>query len=214
MNALDAGPVVALVTLGAVHGVNPAMGWLFAVALGLQERKGRAVWRALAPLALGHALAVAAVVAVGVAVGQVVPPTVLRFGTAGVLLLFGIHRLLRGHRHARFGGMRVGARDLTIWSFLMATAHGAGLMVLPFVMPDAAPAGHGAHAAHASVFAGEAAAVAAAAVHAASYLVVTGVIAVVVYERVGLRMLRTAWINLDVLWAVALVATALVTPFL
>ena len=214
MNALDAGPVVALVTLGAVHGVNPAMGWLFAVALGLQERKGRAVWRALAPLALGHALAVAAVVAVGMAVGQVVPPTVLRNGTAGVLLLFGIHRLLRGHRHPRFGGMRVGARDLTIWSFLMATAHGAGLMVLPFVMPDAAPAGHGAHAAHASMFAGESAAIAAAAVHAASYLLVTGVIAVVVYERVGLRMLRTAWINLDVLWAVALIATALVTPFL
>jgi hypothetical protein len=214
MNALDTGPVIALVTLGAVHGVNPAMGWLFAVALGLQERKGRAVWRALAPLALGHALAVAAVVAVGVAVGHVVPPTVLRNGTAGVLLLFGIQRLLRGHRHPRLGGMRVGARDLAIWSFLMATAHGAGLMVLPFVMPESTPTGHGAHAAHASMFAGEAVAIAAAAVHAASYLLVTGTIAVVVYERVGLRMLRTAWINLDVLWAVALIATALVTPFI
>jgi hypothetical protein len=214
MNALDAGPVIALVTLGAVHGVNPAMGWLFAVALGLQERRARAVWRALPPLALGHALSVALVVALGAAVGRVLPPELLRYGTAAALLVFGVRRLMRGHRHPRFGGMRVGARDLTVWSFLMATAHGAGLMVLPFVMPDAATHGHGTHVAHAGVFAGETTALAAAAVHAASYLLVTCVLAVVVYERVGLRMLRTAWINLDVLWAVALIATAVVTPFL
>jgi hypothetical protein len=214
MSVLDAGPVVALVTLGAVHGVNPAMGWLFAVALGLQEGRARAVWRALPPLALGHALAVAVVVALGAAVGRVLPPELLRYATAVVLLVFGIHRLLRGHRHPRFGGMRVGTRDLAVWSFLMATAHGAGLMVLPFVLEDAAPAGHAAHMAHATVFTGEAAALAAAAVHAASYLVVTGVLAVIVYERLGLRMLRTAWINLDVLWALALIATAVVTPFI
>jgi uncharacterized membrane protein len=213
MSGLDAGPLVALVTLGAVHGINPAMGWLFAAALGLQERRARAVWRALPPLALGHALAVAVVVAVGAAAGRVVPLELLRYGTASVLLVFGIRRLRRGHRHPRFGGMRVGGRDLAVWSFLMASAHGAGLMVLPFIMQDPAPAAHGAHAAHATVFAGEAAALAAAAVHAASYLVVTCVIALVVYERAGLRLLRTAWINLDVLWAVALIATALVTPF-
>ncbi|MBR9989033.1 MAG: hypothetical protein KFH98_04710 [Gemmatimonadetes bacterium] len=218
MSALEAGPVIALVTLGAVHGINPAMGWLFAVALGLQERRARAVWRALPPLALGHALAVAVVVLLGLAVGHVVPHNVLRYGTAAVLLVFGVHRLLRGHRHPRFGGMRVGSRDLTVWSFLMASAHGAGLMVLPFVMPAAATAGaaagHEAHMAHAGVMAGEITGLAAAGVHTASYLMVTGILAVVVYERVGLRMLRTAWINLDVLWAIALIATALVTPFI
>ena len=213
MSALDAGPVVALVTLGAVHGVNPAMGWLFAVALGLQERRARAVWRALPPLAVGHALSVAVVVVIGAAAGRVLPPDLLRWATAAVLLTFGIRRLFRRHGHPRFGGMRVGPRDLAVWSFLMATAHGAGLMVLPFVMPDAA-GGHSAHMAHAAAFGGEASAITAAAIHAASYLLVTGVLAVVVYERVGLRMLRTAWINLDVLWALALIATALVTPFL
>jgi hypothetical protein len=214
MSGIEAGPVIALLTLGAVHGVNPAMGWLFAVALGLQERRARAVWRALPPLALGHALAVAVVVALGVAAGRVVPPDVLRYGTAAVLLVFGVRRLLRGHRHPRFGGMRVGPRDLATWSFLMATAHGAGLMVLPFVMPDAAMSGHEGHAAHAGILAGEAAGLAASGLHALSYLVVTGLLAVIVYERVGLRMLRTAWINLDVLWAGALIITALVTPFL
>jgi hypothetical protein len=219
MNALDGGPIVALVALGAVHGINPAMGWLFAVALGLQERRARAVWRALPPLALGHAVAVAVVVLIGLAVGHVVPPAVMRYGTAAVLLVFGLHRLLRGHRHPRFGGMRVGSRDLAIWSFLMASAHGAGLMVLPFVMSDAAAVasgGHGAHMdhmAHAAGMSGELTGLAAAAVHTASYLAVTGLLAVVVYQRVGLRMLRTAWINLDVLWAIALIVTALVTPF-
>lgn len=213
MSGVEAGPVIALITLGAVHGVNPAMGWLFAVALGLQERRARAVWRALPPLALGHAVSVAVVVIVGVAAGQVVPRELLRWGTAAVLLTFGVIKLVRGHRHPRFGGMRVGSRDLAIWSFLVATAHGAGLMVLPFVLPGDGPAVHGTHAAHASMFAGETAALAAAAVHAGSYLIVTCVIAVIVYQRLGLRMLRTAWINLDVLWALALIATAIITPF-
>jgi hypothetical protein len=215
MSGLEAGPVIALLGLGAVHGINPAMGWLFAVALGLQEKKGRAVWRALPPLALGHAVAVAVVVAVGVLAGRVIPADVLRFGVAAVLLLFGTHRLLRGHRHPRFGGMRVGPRDLTIWSFLMATAHGAGLMVLPFVVGTevTAHAGHAGHTAHAGVLAGQGAALGAAALHALSYLVVTGVIAVVVYHKLGLRLLRTAWINLDVVWAGALIMTALITLF-
>lgn len=111
------------------------------------------------------------------------------------------------------------ARDLTIWSFLMATAHGAGLMVLPFVLGDGSAGGAGAvahqHVAHAAVASGlPAAGAGAALVHAAGYLLVTGLVAVVVYERVGLRMLRSAWINLDVIWAAALVATAVLTIML
>ncbi|HEX6134642.1 MAG TPA: hypothetical protein VFZ24_11795 [Longimicrobiales bacterium] len=214
MSTLEAGPIVALLTLGAVHGVNPAMGWLFAVALGLQEKQGRAVWRALPPLALGHLFAVAVAVLVLTLIGRVVPEPLLRIIVAGVLLVFGVQRLRRRHRHPRFGGMRVGARDLTIWSFLMATAHGAGLMVLPFIMPAGDHAAHGGHAAHAAMATGETAALAAAALHTASYLLVTGSIAVIVYERLGLKLLRTAWINLDVLWAIALIATAVVTLFL
>lgn len=215
MNGLEAGPVMALLALGAIHGVNPAMGWLFAVALGLQEKKGRAVWRALPPLALGHAIAVAAVVAVGVLAGRLIDPGVLRYAVAVVLLTFGIHKLVRGHRHPRFGGMRVGPRDLTIWSFLMASAHGAGLMVLPFVVgmdTGGAHAGHAGHSAHSALLAGQGAALGAAVLHTASYLLVTGTLAVIVYEKLGLRLLRTAWINLDVLWAFALIATALITP--
>lgn len=230
MSTLELGPLMALAGLGALHGLNPAMGWLFAVGLGLQEKRGRAVWRALPPLALGHALSVSVMVTVVVLAGAFVPLDALRWVVALLLLSFGVHRLVRGHRHPRFGGMRVGQFDLVVWSFLMATAHGAGLMVLPFVIggPGAgaasadagAHAGHAAHvaqvvpaggidAAQAGLFAGQAAGLTASAVHALSYLLVTGVIAVIVYERLGIRLLRTAWINLDVIWAAALVVTAL-----
>jgi hypothetical protein len=216
MSALEAGPLLALAGLGALHGINPAMGWLFAVALGLQEKKGRAVWRALPPLALGHALSVAAVTAVAVLAGAVLSGNALRWAVAASLLAFAAHRLLRGHRHPGFGGMRVRRGDLVIWSFLMATAHGAGLMVLPFVIGPVEVAAHAAHAAHAShvtqasLFAGQAAGLAASLVHALSYLVVSGIVAVVVYERLGIRLLRTAWINLDIIWVAALVVTAIV----
>lgn len=212
MSGIDTGPLLAIIALGAVHGVNPAMGWLFAVALGLQEKKGRAVWRALPPLALGHAFAVVVIAAAGMLAGRFIPHAALRWLVAAVLLAFGVHKLVRGHRHPRYGGMRVGSRDLTIWSFLMASAHGAGLMVLPFIIGIEAGTGHGDHAAHAGMMAGQNATLAAAALHTASYLLVTGVIAVVVYRKLGLRLLRTAWINLDVVWSLALIATALLTP--
>src|ERR1700741_5635802 len=120
--------------LGAYHGINPGMGWLFAVALGMQQGNARGVWRALPPIALGHALAVGVVLAIAAAAQFVVPLDTLRFVVASILIAFGLYRLWR-HRHPVYGGMQVGFRDLTIWSFLMASAHGAGLMVLPFVMP-------------------------------------------------------------------------------
>jgi hypothetical protein len=221
MSALELGPLLGLLALGAVHGVNPAMGWLFAVALGMQEKDGRAVWRALPPLALGHAISIAVVVMVAALIGRVVPANIMKLAVAGVLLVFGIDRLVRGHRHLRYGGMRVNRRQLTIWSFLMATAHGAGLMVLPLVLGDgggvaesaALPhSGHSGHAMHAGVAAGQTAAITAAFVHAIGYFAVTALIASVVYHRVGLRLLRSAWINLDILWAAALILTAIITP--
>ena len=127
----------AIVFLGAYHGINPGMGWLFAVALGMQQGSARGVWRALPPIALGHAGAVAVVLAIAAAARLVVPLAALNVLVAAVLMSLGVYRLWR-HRHPRVGGMQVGFRDLTLWSFLMASAHGAGLMVLPFVMPTAA----------------------------------------------------------------------------
>jgi hypothetical protein len=197
------------------------MGWLFAVALGMQEGRTRAVWRALSPLALGHALAVGAAVLAAAALGRLIPPQALAWIVGGMLLGLGALRLVR-HRHPRYGGMRVGFRELTTWSFLMATAHGAGLMVLPLlvggagVKPVGGAGSHAMHLAHASLLPVSDSmntGLEATAMHTAGYLLVTGLIAVVVYRKVGLRMLRTMWINLDLIWGVALVVTGGVALF-
>jgi hypothetical protein len=214
---------LALAALGAGHGLNPGMGWLFAVALGMQEGGSRAVWRALSPLALGHALAVGTAVAAAVALGRLVPAEALEWIVGGLLLALGTLRLLR-HRHPRYGGMRVGFRELTTWSFLMATAHGAGLMVLPLVAgnpamshgagPSGAHAAHAMHLAQMSMLPASGhwdTALWATAMHSAGYLVVTGLIAVAVYRKLGLRMLRTMWFNLDLIWGGALVLTGALT---
>lgn len=202
----------ALLALGAGHGLNPAMGWLFAVALGLQRESRAAVWGALAPLAAGHALAITAAIAAAGMVGLIVPVDLLRWGTSALLIGFGLFRLVRSS-HFRFGGMQMNARELATWSFLMASAHGAGLMVLPLVLDDL-PAGVAAHGmAHASAGLArvEWSGIGAALMHTAGYLLVTGLLAVIVYERVGLRFLRTAWVNVDLMWAVALVLTGVAT---
>ena len=203
------GTGTALVALGAVHGLNPGMGWLFAVALGLQERSRRALWRALPPLALGHAGAIALALAGAAILGQALPLGALRWLVAGMLVAFGVFRLLR-HSHPR-GGFRVTGRELAIWSLLMATAHGAGIMVLPLVLhdPPATPM-HGG-----MLMAGMAPSLApgwtATALHTVGYLAVTMLAAVVVYERLGVGVLRRAWINLDLLWAAALIVTGVIT---
>src|SRR5215471_16847343 len=121
---------LALAGLGAFHGLNPGMGWLFAVALGMQEGKRSAVWRAMIPLAIGHALAIAAAIAVAMLAGTALTPRVLRWPIAVLLFGLGVRQLYR-HLHPRWTAMRVGMRGLALWSFLMASAHGAGLMVLP-----------------------------------------------------------------------------------
>jgi hypothetical protein len=196
----------ALLALGAGHGINPAMGWLFAVALGLQRESRQAVWRALGPLAAGHALAIGGTVAAMGLAGLVIPLDVLRWTTAGLLIGLGLYRLVRS-RHLTFGGMQVGARELAVWSFLMASAHGAGLMILPLVM--ATPSRSALH--HMTmvplITSVEWSGVFATLVHTAGYLFVTGIIAVIVYEKVGVRFLRKAWVNLDLIWAVALIVT-------
>ena len=200
----------ALLALGAGHGINPAMGWLFAVALGLQRESRRAVWAALAPLAVGHACAIGGAVAAAGLAGLVIPFSTLRWITAGLLIGLGLYRLVRS-RHLTFGGMQVGAGELAIWSFLMASAHGAGLMVLPLVMsPPPEPALH--HMSMMPLLTNvEWSGILATLVHTAGYLLVTGIIAVIVYEKVGVRFLRKAWVNLDLIWAIALIATGIAT---
>jgi len=242
---------LALLGLGAFHGINPGMGWLFAVALGLQEQRRGAVLRALLPIALGHALSIAVVVlAIGL-LQDMLPDAWVRWPVGLGLAGFGVYKLIRC-RHPRWVGMRVSSLDLTWWSFLMATAHGAGLMLAPVLlgwsahgqttahadhaMPEmhAGHAGHAMdHAAHVATqagpvmvdlgeHAGHAAALgtagstpllalAATGIHTLGYLLVMGVIAVIVYEKIGLAILRKAWFNLDVLWAAALVVTGLLT---
>lgn len=198
----------AMVALGAFHGINPGMGWLFAVALGMQEHRRGAVVRALLPLGAGHALAVAAAVVVALALGTVLPVNWLRWMIAAVLISFGATRVVR-HRHPRWAGMRVGMGGLTLWSFLMATAHGAGLMVVPlFVRMTTMPVGH----AHHHVGTTDAGAVLfATALHAAGYLIVTALVAIVVFENLGVGLLRRAWFNIDLAWALALVVTGTLT---
>jgi hypothetical protein len=203
----------ALFLLGAYHGINPGMGWLFAVALGMQENSTRVVIRSLAPIALGHAIAVGVLLLIAGLVGIVLPPAYVRMAVAAALLGQGAYRIVRS-RHAAWGGMRVGFRDLTIWSFLMASAHGAGLMVLPVVMSLPAAQAAAAHSAHAHHFqdagTGLTTALWATLIHTAGYLTVTALIALVVYRRLGLALLRRAWFNLDLIWAVALICTGIV----
>lgn len=211
-------PWLSLLLLGAAHGINPAMGWLFAVGRGLQRRDRREVWRALGPLAIGHAVAIAVAVVVALALGEVIPARWLRWVVAATLVGVGVDGLVR-HRHVSLGGMRVGARELATWSFLVASVHGAGLMVLPFVL-GARPAPrtmlHHHHEAAMMVGAGgiDPLGITAPLIHTVGYLLVTAALAVLVYEKVGLGMLRRAWINVNVLWAASLIVAGALTALL
>jgi hypothetical protein len=201
-----------LLLLGAYHGINPAMGWLFAVAVGMQERKGSAVARSLVPIAVGHALAIGSVVLTTAFLGMTLPVIVIRYFVAAVLIGLGIYCLVR-HQHPRWVRMKVSFRDLTVWSFLMASAHGAGLMVVPVLLGSNTVEARGPMAGpnDLSPTASPLAAMLATSVHTIAYLAVTGLLAWVVYRKLGLALLRKAWLNFDLVWAAALVATGLVT---
>jgi hypothetical protein len=201
-----------MLLLGAYHGVNPGMGWLFAVALGMQEQKGSAVAKSLVPIAIGHALAIGSVVMLAAFLGRALPLLIIRYSVAALLVGIGIFSLL-GHWHPRWVRMRVGFRDLISWSFLMASAHGAGLMVIPLLLGSSTVeahvhmAGHSHIAATASPVAG----MLATGIHTLGYLAVTGVVAWAFYRKLGLALLRKAWFNFNLVWGAALVATGLFT---
>lgn len=199
MNLDGTWPWLALAGLGAFHGINPAMGWLFAVALGLHRRSRGAVLLSLLPMAVGHALSVSLVVAMG----AMVDARALRTAAGAVLVLWAAYHWLYGHRHRVRVGMTTGLAGLALWSFLMATGHGAGLMLVPALMPLCA-GGSDTGAGPLPT------ALAAVGVHALATLAVTGLVALTVHDWLGLAFLRRGWINFDLLWTGALAATGVV----
>ena len=188
------------------------MGWLFAVALGLQEQKRTAVFRALPPMVLGHAISIGAIITVVLVARSTLPHGTTKIAAAALLVGFGLYRVMRS-RHPNWVGMRVGFGDLTLWAFIMASAHGAGLMLLSLFLPSTAPEGshhHDDHQMHTWAFANFSAPsllLAAVVVHTAGYLLTTAVMAILVYEKFGVAILRRAWFNIDLIWMIALMIT-------
>jgi hypothetical protein len=212
-------PWIVLILLGAYHGLNPAMGWLFAVSLGMQEGDRKAVLRALPPIALGHEASIALVALLVIGLGVLTDPSVLHVGAAISLIAFGIFRFVKPRAHFRWVKAKVDRKELTAWSFLMSTAHGAGLMVAP-VLIGAGAAGEaeadaGDHAAKemgiGSLSIPESAL--ALVLHVGAMLAVMAVVALVVYDRFGVKILRSAWVNTDAIWASAFIMAGVVTLF-
>jgi len=209
-------PWLAVFGLGLFHGVNPAMGWLFAVALGLQEQKRSAVLRALPPIVLGHALSVGIIIAAVLVARISLPHRSLKIAAAAILFGFGLYRLFRS-RHPNWVGMRVGFGDLTLWSFIMASAHGAGLMLVPFFLGSAAARDahhHGSHALAFANFSAPSLLSVSVVVHTLGYLIATMLVAIMVYEKLGVAILRHAWFNIDLVWMVVLMITGAFILFL
>lgn len=195
-------PWLTLAGLGAFHGLNPAMGWLFAVALGLHRQSRSVVLLSLLPIAFGHALAIVMVVFAVIVLGVAIDHRIVSIGAGLLLIGWAIYHALYGHRHRVRIGMQTGMAGLVLWSFLMATAHGAGLMLVPVLIPlclAASPAQEITASGALPV------SLAAVGVHTAAMLVVTGTIATIVYQWAGLDFLRRGWINLDLIWTVALI---------
>ena len=208
-------PWLAVAALGAYHGIDPSMGWLFAVALGLQDHSRTRVLWALMPIAIGHLVSIGLVVAIVAGLQWVVAIEWLQPAGAVALILFGAFRFLRPRAHPRWVAMRVNFGELGLWSFLMASAHGAGLMLFPILLgmnPAGAPVQHMHH--HMAALAHGTSMVQAIAVvllHTGAMVAVMGTIALLVYEKLGLAILRSAWINLDTIWAGALLAAGVIS---
>ena len=202
--------LAALTALGAFHGLNPAMGWLFAVARGMQERSRRVLFGSLPPIAAGHLASVAIVAAVVSATRSVVTANVVGIVGGAVLVGFGLWRLL-SERHFRWAGMRLSTPQLAAWSFLMSSAHGAGLMLLPVLATTPVPGGGHHHGGATAPPTGALDGLAAAGVHTGAMLAVMALCATVVYEFVGVSVLRKAWFNMDKLWAGVMVGAGALT---
>src|SRR5262245_53771500 len=191
--------------LGAFHGLNPAMGWLFAVALGLHRQSRAIVMATLIPIAIGHAASITAVAGLLVIAGIIIPHNLVRIGSGLLLLAWAAYHWRFAHRHRVRFGMQVGLWGLAVWSFLMATTHGAGLMLWSALLPLCLPSGAGPGSRSAAMAAG----LTGVGIHTLAMLSATAAIAVTVYEWVGLEVLRRTWLNIDALWVTALAATGI-----
>jgi hypothetical protein len=210
-------PWVLMALLGAYHGLNPAMGWLFAVALGMQEGDRRAVLRALPPIALGHEASIVVAAALVLGLGVLADTSALHVGAGIALVAFGVFRFIKPRAHFRWVRARVNRVELGWWAFLMATAHGAGLMVAP-VLIGAGAAGEAAASDHTLADVADRgfsipASGLAVLLHVGAMLLVMGTMAVLVYDRWGLSVLQRAWVNLDAVWAGAFVLAGVLTLF-
>jgi hypothetical protein len=192
-------PWLALAGLGAFHGLNPGMGWLFAVALGLHRQDRSIVYLSLLPIAAGHALSIGLVALAFVWAGLVIDTRLLRAGAGLLLVGWALYHWRYGHRHRVRIGMQAGMAGLALWSFLMATAHGAGLMLWPVLLPLCQAESF--QAANSPILT----ALLGVGVHTLAMLAVTGAVASAVYEWVGLAVLRRAWLNADLIWIAALI---------
>lgn len=196
----------AVVGSGIYHGINPGMGWPLAVSAALMDRQTGSLYKALGALAVGHLLAMAAILlpfsALFVLVDWQRP---IQIGAAFLVIGLGIY-LLINRRHPRFLA-RVPPTKLALWSFLVAMAHGAGLMLVPIYLGICRTIETNAgHAAADQLISGNlSAAVAVALAHTAAMTVSGGAIAAGVYHWVGLKFLSQSWFNLDVLWALSLI---------
>jgi hypothetical protein len=203
VSQLNAATVTTVVLLGVFHGINPGMGWLFAVSYGLQERRRSAVLRALVPIGLGHEASVGVMAAALVLFSSSVSQAVA-VGVAGTtLMVFGAWLFFR-KRHFRWVGMRLNPFQLAWWSFLMSTVTGAGLMLAPVLIGR--QAGGPDPLIHQALEGAFVLALGVAVLHAAAMVTTSAIVSMTVYEVLGLRVLTRAWVNLDKVWACAFVA--------
>jgi hypothetical protein len=197
---------VAVVASGLYHGVNPGMGWPLAVSAGLMERSSRALVAALWPLAAGHLLAMLVVIlpfALLVALVQWQRP--IQIGASLLVVGFGIFRFVN-RRHPRVLA-RMRPTQLGLWSFVVAIAHGAGLMLVPIYLGlcRAADLNRGHEAAGALIDANLGMAVLVSVVHSVTMIAAGGILAWLVYRYLGLKFVSQSWFNLDATWASSLI---------
>ena len=205
-----------VVAVGIYHGLNPAMGWPLAVANGMSERRGTAVFATWVPLGAGHLLAMALVLVPFALLAWMLQwSREIRVAAGALVLLVGVSRLFL-RRHPRWLA-RIRPTQLALWSFLMATAHGAALMLLPILIglceapaPALAPTGAFDHEAVMGLMRSSVGtAVAVSLLHTAAMIGSGLGVAWIVYRYLGLRALRSAWLNLDIVWALGLIASGL-----
>lgn len=206
----DSSPWLILIALGAFHGLNPAMGWFFAASLGLFRKSRSVILLSLIPIALGHAAAIAVVVFAAIGLGFTIDADTFRILSGALLIAWGLYHWFFGHQHHLRITAATGLTGIGVWSFLMAMAHGAGMMLIPVLMPmghvHTHMGGHGGHMVSTDSFGVAALGVI---VHTLAMLIVTGCIAILVYQSAGLEILKRRWINLDLAWTLALVGMGL-----